>query len=136
MQKQLQIWIKEKSLHVLSCQNQCSLVYLSCKAQMLRRTWCLLLLISNAETFQRICLWCLWMVCLVLLQQPELRSMVGTHSCHSCKQAVQWTLPLQTRGFENCLLDEIYGALEYFVSEFLCIQFQGSSILNEEKGRF
>jgi len=64
MQKQLQIWIKQKLLHVLDCHNQCPLVYLSCKAQMQRGMWCLLLLRSNAETFQRICLWCLGMVCL------------------------------------------------------------------------
>lgn len=63
---------------------------------MLRRTWCLLLLISNAETFQRICLWCLRMVFLVLVQQPELSSMVGIQIGHSCKQAIQLTLPLQT----------------------------------------
>lgn len=48
------------------------------------------------NTFQRICLWCLWMVCLMLVQQPELCSMVGIQSCHSCKQAMKLTLPLQT----------------------------------------
>lgn len=79
--------------HVLECHNQCPLVYLSCKAQMLKRTSCQLLLVSHAETFQRI--W--WSVCLMLVQQPKVCPVVGIQSCHSCQQPVQLTLPLQTR---------------------------------------